>query len=254
MPHRCTVYAGLYKVLGCHHQYTIPHQSRYLVAINEDSFKIPKKYRNSNLMTAVIHVYLIFKKITKLHKLIKLPSDSITLDLDADSINKIRDKSQIHDFNMLYKDKDFDSFINLTEISELYNKCDIKVIINETEKAVVTPPSASTSIPEKDIYLINVPDFDAEVKAYSSNTINTADETLPDKIRRKIVAHLGNSMIGRSSYPSGKDVKTLGIKLVEQYPVLRESGPGSFASLIISVKFKIDNLRRTLKKNVPEIQ
>ena len=65
---------------------------------------------------------------------------------------------------------------------------------------------------------------------------------------------MAHEIMQYTNYPSSRDVKNMCISVTEKYPVLRDSGPGGFESWTISLKFKIGNLRKNMKDQVPEIQ
>lgn len=56
-----------------------------------------------------------------------------------------------------------------------------------------------------------------------------------------------------TSHPCGKDIDNMCRSLIEKYPYLKDLGPGGYSTWCTFVKFRIGNVRKTLKNHVDEI-
>lgn len=171
--------------------------------------------------------------------------------------NIIKEKYDIkYEFVVLYMDKDFGEYVTLTSVRELYNLCSLKVEKTDVDQGEVNIPTvmASTSDVHKTWpSVFPLPEFDEESNVFVLNAHNKLTQ-IPLRIRKRIVSQVANSLLKWTSYPTSKDITSVCSRMVDKYPVLRDDGPGGFESWSISIKFKMGNLRRSLKEQLPELQ
>lgn len=151
-----------------------------------------------------------------------------------------------------YRDKDFNEYFTLNNMKDLYNLCSVKVIqkVSEAEVKVEVKSEASAA---RWPSTFDIPCFDTDICVFLKNTENSFN-TIPSKIRKKIVGAIANEILKFTAYPTSKDIKELCFKVVEKYPVLRDGGGGGGSETwVLAVKFKMGNLRKTLKNDLPEV-
>ena len=153
-----------------------------------------------------------------------------------------------YDFVVQYEDKDFKSFLSVNDISDIENYGTVKIVrvtnssIAEDEKE----SQASSSKPWPKVFPL--PEFDFEVQQH----LKSNSKDLVPNLKKKIVAALANVVAKYTVYPTHQDIRNMCISLVETYPQLKGDCPGGFDNWIISLKFKMGNLRKTLK-DLPEV-
>lgn len=168
-----------------------------------------------------------------------------------------------YDFIIQYFDRDFQDYFNLDSIADLKDMGTIKLLGQESSINLADSPQTST-LPGSDSHTISskpwpgtfpLPNFSQNPYIQSHLDTMSKNEVsfIPETLKRKIVAVVVDEIMKFSYYPNGKDIENLCRKLVETYPMLRDQGPGGYTTWCACVKFRVSNVRRTLKNTVPEV-
>lgn len=158
-----------------------------------------------------------------------------------------------YNFVLHYKDKDLQSFVTATSIEDIENLDTVKVMKIVEDEGSCTNEEANKVENKEETKpwpkVFSLPEFNEEVKAF----LNTDFQTVTPPIRRKIVSSMANEVIKFTTYPKHTDIRNMCISLVTKYPKLQDNCPGGFDNWVISLKFKIGNLRKLLK-DLPEVK
>ena len=192
----------------------------------------------------------------KIHKLSLIKPHSVKELQDL-----LKEKFNLNNISIMYEDKDFKDFITLEDVNDVRNLCTLKIVqdkIQDDQKDLAQNNQPSTS--EEEIQsgktwpaAFCVPEFDPEIQAHLYNKTNQLVD-LPSRIRKRIVSTMALEIMKYTNYPTSRDINNMCISLTEKYPMLRDTGPGGFETWTVCLKFKIGNLRKNLREQVPEIK
>ena len=200
------------------------------------------------------------------HILVKLViSEQNVQKLKLQSLSTIEDLKELvkqkanlkTDFVLQYLDEDVKDFFNLDDIENVTHLGTIKVVRHPAEKTESVSKKAETALnPWPSTFPL--PNFETAVIKTSLEKLaldfsNGELTVVPEMLRRKIVASMAEEIIKFTFYPSGKDIDNMCRSLINQYPYLKDLGPGGYSTWCTCVKFRIGNLRKSLKHTVPEI-
>ena len=202
-----------------------------------------------------------------MEKLVKLIiSEDNVQKLKLNNLTSIDDLKKIitqkarlqHEFVLQYLDEDFNDYFNLDDLENVQHLGTIKVLRSNDDTKVHKQEVSSVKLnPWPAVFPI--PDlYDSVlIKPHMENFAAKCDDNeqvqVPEILRRKVVASLAEQIWKYTYYPLGKDIDNMCRALIEKYPILRDRGPGGYSTWCTCVKFKIGNLRKSLRTTVPEI-
>ena len=226
-------------------------------------------------MAMTIRVHISDSNISKL----QVPSDVDTLDkLKVFMTERFTHELAGKCFILQYFDTDFKDFCNVETFKDITNLSTIKVIAtmsasgeNSDEnssqswkptisneryessgQSLADVESSSPSVSGRkwpEVFpLPNFNDIDATVFLYlQKHKLETCSIKTPEHVKRKIVQALCTSVSKYTLYPKSKDLDNICFSLIREYPFLRDSSPGGHSSWAIAMRYKVCNMRKSLK-------
>ena len=191
---------------------------------------------------------------------VKLKIDEHT---SLDSVkNSVKDSVNVKgNFVLQYLDKKFGDYCNVSHVKEIENFSTLKLVQKE-EVTDAAPTSHNANLPNstegvtasvshekwpESFPLPNFDEVDPPLAAYLNKNGGEGKVNLSDVHRRKVINCLANSIARFTVYPKYKDIDHVCLKLITKFPALRDGGPSGFSSWSVALRYKICNLRKTLK-------
>lgn len=186
-----------------------------------------------------------------------IPANPVNLD-DVHHMACEKLNVQPDSFFLQYMDKDFNQFMNLTDVSEIENLMSLQLCCKGSETNS-TEADSSASISE-DLRvsawpkLFEIPPFDAEIQLFLksaeiSYSMQGTAAVVPREIKGKILDTLANKIYSYTAYASNDQIQQVAKSLTDKYPSLRcRTTALGWEAWGHSISFKMGNFRSKLRK------